>query len=111
MKTENFKQCYESVHSVFILVTCINCKFLFYFLRICFILGYPYNFRYLVIASFNFTVYDIVYMKKKKKVKPHNIRRITKYKRKHRDLFIFNITVFLTPFPVQFFQVSLRRLT
>ena len=30
-----------------------------YFLRICFIPRYPYNFRYLVIVSFNFTVYDI----------------------------------------------------
>ena len=44
------KQCYESVHSVFIVVTCIICKFLFYFLRICFIPGYPYSFRYLVIV-------------------------------------------------------------
>ena len=60
------KQCYESVHSVFIVVTCIICKFLFYFLRICFIPKYPYNFRYLVIVSFNFTVYDIIYLKNKK---------------------------------------------
>ena len=36
-----------------------------YFLRICFIPGYRYNFRYLVIVSFNFTVYDIIYIKKK----------------------------------------------
>ena len=64
-KQKIFKQCYESVHSVFIVVTCIICKFLFYFLRICFIPGYPYSFRYLVIVSFNFTVYDIIYKKKK----------------------------------------------
>ena len=62
MKTENFKQCYESLHSVFIAITCIICKFLFYFLRICFIPGYPYSFRYPVIVSFNFTVYDIIYI-------------------------------------------------
>ena len=43
MKTKNFKQCYESVHSVFVVVTCIICKFLFYFLRIYFIPGYPYK--------------------------------------------------------------------
>ena len=47
-----FKQCYESVHSVFILVNCIICKFLFYLLRICFIPGYSRNFRYLMIVSF-----------------------------------------------------------
>ena len=35
-----------------------------YFLRICFIPGYPYNFGYLVIVSFNFTVYDIIHIKK-----------------------------------------------
>ena len=60
-KQNIFKQAYESVHSAFIdVVTCINCKFLF--LRICFIPGYPYSFRYLVIVSFNFTVYDIIYI-------------------------------------------------
>ena len=46
----------------FIVVTCIICKFLFSFLRICFILGHPYSFWYLVIVSFNFTVYDIIYI-------------------------------------------------
>ena len=66
-KQKIFKQCYESVHSVFILVTCIICKFLFHFLRICFIPGYPYSFRYLVIFSFSFTVYDIIYIYIKKK--------------------------------------------
>ena len=35
-----------------------------YFLRIFFIPGYRYNFRSLVIVSFNFTVYDIIYIKK-----------------------------------------------
>ena len=55
-KQKIFKQCYESIHSVFIVVTCIICKFLFYFLRVCFITRYPYSFRYLVIVSFNFTV-------------------------------------------------------
>ena len=60
-KQNIFKQAYESVHSAFIdVVTCINCKFLF--LRICFVPGYPYSFRYLVIVSFNFTVYDIIYI-------------------------------------------------
>ena len=59
-KQKIFKQC-----SVFIVVTCITYKFLFYFLRICFIPGYPYSFRYMVIASFNFTVYDIFYIYKK----------------------------------------------
>ena len=66
-KQKNFKQGYESVYSEFIaVVSCIVCKFLFYFLRICFILGYPYNFRYLVIVSFNFKVYDIIYIYKNK---------------------------------------------
>ena len=70
MKTENFKQDYESVYSAFIaVVTCIIYKFLFYFLRICFIPGYPYNFRYLVIVSFNFkefvTVISIKYFQAK----------------------------------------------
>ena len=66
-KQKIFKQCYESLCSVIIaVVTCITCKFLFYFLRICFIPKYPYNFRYLVIVSFNFTVYDIIYLKNKK---------------------------------------------
>ena len=37
--------------------------FHFYYLRICFIPEYSYNFRYLVFASFKFTVYDI-YIKK-----------------------------------------------
>ena len=58
-KQKIFKQGYESVYFVFIaVVICIICKFLFYFLRICFIPGYPCNFRYLVIViiSFNFTV-------------------------------------------------------
>ena len=61
-KQKIFKQCYESVHSLFIVFTCIICKFLFYFLRICFIPGYPYSPRYPVIVSFNFTVYDIIYI-------------------------------------------------
>ena len=56
MKTENFKQCYESLHSVFIAITCIICKFLFYFLRICFIPEFPYNFRYLAIVSFEIVI-------------------------------------------------------
>ena len=43
-----------------LLVLFVN--FYFSFLRICFIPGYPYNFRYLVIVSFNFTVYDIIYI-------------------------------------------------
>ena len=51
----------ESVYSVFItVVTCTICKFLIYFLRISFILGYSYNFRYLPIASINFRVYDMI---------------------------------------------------
>ena len=59
-KHKIFKQGYESVHSIFIaVVTCTICKFLFYFLGICFIPGYPYNFRYLVIVTFNFRVYDV----------------------------------------------------
>ena len=61
-KQKIFKQCHESAHSLFIVVTYIICKFLFYFLRICFISGYPYSFRYLAIVSFNFTVYDIIYI-------------------------------------------------
>ena len=32
------------------------------FLRICLIPGYLYSFRYPVIVSFNFTVYDIIYI-------------------------------------------------
>ena len=64
------KQVYESVYSVFIaVVACTICKFLFYFIRICFIPGYPYNFRYLVIVSFNFTMYDILYIKQRNKQK------------------------------------------
>ena len=64
-KQKIFKQGHEPVYSVFIaVVTCIISKFLFCFLRICFIPGYPSNFRYLVIVSFNFTVYDIIYTKK-----------------------------------------------
>ena len=59
-KQKIFKQCYESAHFVFIVVTCIICKFLYCFFRICFIPGYLCNFRYLVIVSFNFTVYDII---------------------------------------------------
>ena len=39
-----------------------------YFLRIYFVPEYPYCFRYLVIVFFNFTVYDIIYIYKKKKV-------------------------------------------
>ena len=66
-KQKIFKQSYESVHSVFIVVTCIICKFLFYFLRICFIPRYPYSFRCLVIVSFNFIVYDKIYIYIKKK--------------------------------------------
>ena len=66
-KQKIFKQGHEPVYSVFIaVVTCIISKFLFCFLRICFIPGYPSNFRYLVIVSFNFTVYDIIYLKNKK---------------------------------------------
>ena len=61
-KQKIFKQCYESVYSVFIVVTCIICKFLFCFVRTCFIPGYPYSFGYPVIVSFNFTVYDIIYI-------------------------------------------------
>ena len=38
-----------------------------YFLRIYFVLGYPYYFRYMVIVLFNFTVYDVIYIKKIKK--------------------------------------------
>ena len=54
-KQKIFKQDYQSVNSVFIaVVTCIICKFLFCFLKICFIPGYPYNFRYLVIVSLFF---------------------------------------------------------
>ena len=69
MKSENFQARLKSVYSVFIVVaTCIICKFLFSFLRICFIPGYPYNFRYLVIVFFNFTVYDIIFIFKKKKI-------------------------------------------
>ena len=68
MKSENFQARLKLVYSVFIVVaTCIICKFLFSFLRICFIPGYPYNFRYLVIVFFNFTVYDIIYRRKKKR--------------------------------------------
>ena len=40
-----------------------------YFLRIYFVPGYPYYFRYLVIVFFNFTVYDIIYIYIKKKFK------------------------------------------
>ena len=66
-KQKIFKQYYESVHSAFIVFTCIICKFLFHFLRICFIPRYPHSFRYLVILSFNFTAYDVIYKKKKKR--------------------------------------------
>ena len=66
-KQKIFKQCYESVHSVVIVVTCIICKFSLYFLRICFIPGYPYHFWYMVIFFFNFSVYDIISIKKKQK--------------------------------------------
>ena len=38
-KQKIFKQCYESAHSVSIVVTCIICKFLFHFLGICFMPG------------------------------------------------------------------------
>ena len=70
MKTENFQTMLRI--STFCIYRsyckyCIICKFFFYFLRICFILGYPYSFRYLVIVSFSFTVYDIIYIIKKKK--------------------------------------------
>ena len=61
---------YINLFFVFIAaVTCAVCKFFFSFFRICFIPRYPYNFRYLVIVSFNFTVYDIVYIKKKTRKK------------------------------------------
>ena len=44
---QNFQTRFKSAYSVFIIVvTCIICKFLFYFLRICFIPKHPYNFRY-----------------------------------------------------------------
>ena len=67
MKSENFQARLKSVYSVFIVVaTCIICKFLFSFLRICFIPGHPCNFRYLLIVFFNCTVYDIIFTKKKK---------------------------------------------
>ena len=63
MRSENFQARLKSVYSVFIVVaTCIICKFLFSFLRVFFIPGYPYNFRYLVIIFFNFTIYDIIYI-------------------------------------------------
>ena len=56
-KQKIFTQGYESVYSAFMaVVTCIIFKFLLYFLRIYSIPGYPYNFRYLVVVSFNFTV-------------------------------------------------------
>ena len=52
-----FKQGYESLYSVFMaVVTYIICKFLLHYLRIYFITGYPYNFRYLEIVLFNLTV-------------------------------------------------------
>ena len=52
-----FTQGYESVYSVFMaVVTSIICKFLLHYLRIYSIPGYSYNFRYLMIVSFDFTV-------------------------------------------------------
>ena len=62
MKAENFQTRFNSVYSVFIVVAnCIISIFFFFsFLKICFIPGYPYNFRYLVIVCF--TVYDIIFV-------------------------------------------------
>ena len=59
MKTGNFQT------RLWISKFCIYCScylhylsiFYFYFLRIWFISGHPYSFRYLVIVSFSFTVY------------------------------------------------------
>ena len=63
MKTENFQTRFKSVYSIFIVVAIsLLINFFFSFLRICFIPGYPYNFKYLVIVFFNFTVYDIIYI-------------------------------------------------
>ena len=58
-----FKQGYESVDSVssivIVIVTCLFfCLWIFFILLgFFFIPGFPYNFRYLVIVSFNFTMY------------------------------------------------------
>ena len=66
---EIFKQGYESINSVFIavvtyiiccIITCIIFKFLLLFVLLLDILSI---FRYMVIISFSFTVYDIIYIK------------------------------------------------
>ena len=68
MKAENLQTRFKTVYSVFVVVAnCIICKFFFSFLRIYFIPRYPYNFRYLVIVFFNFTVYDVTYIYTKNK--------------------------------------------
>ena len=62
---EIFRQGYESVNYVsIVIVTCLFfllfVDFYYYIIRIFFIPGYPHNFRYVVIVSFNFTVYDTI---------------------------------------------------
>ena len=77
MKAENFQTRFKSVYSVFIVVAnwLFVVNFLFYFLGICFIPGYPYNFRYLVIVFLILlctTQFIYIYIKKKSRIKKNN---------------------------------------
>ena len=60
---EIFKQGYVSAYSVSIAIVTRLFFVDFFFLGFFFIRGYPYNFRYLVVAPFNFTVHDIICIK------------------------------------------------
>ena len=104
-----FKQCDASVHSVFIVVTCIICKFLFYFLRICFIPRYPYSFRYLVIVCFNFIVYDIIYISIYIHIYIY-IKRYTLHKTKHTSSSIFSYRVALDPAAKSYLVGQIKRI-
>ena len=52
-------------HVLYLLQSLLALFVNFYFIFLGFVL-FPGNFRYLVIVSFNFTVYDIIYLKNKK---------------------------------------------
>ena len=60
---EIFKQGYVSAYSVSIAIVTRLFFVDFFFLGFFFIRGYPYNFRYLVVVPFNFTVHDIICIK------------------------------------------------
>ena len=59
-----------------------------YFLRIYFVPGYPYYFRCLLIVFFNITVYDIIYILKKKKNLSCCFYRWNFWIPRHEEIFI-----------------------